>query len=389
MLSKRDIESILNKDWEITAIVFYGRSGSFFLGNLLDGHHQLITPSPIICQYLYPVMQLGFDDPEHPNVCFSQDIKKITQRLLTYDECCGSYFSQPHVQELIDRIVHKCDCLSRRDLLLLLVVVIHMNERNLDSIEDLPNKIIFQLHTPGAVGITSLLQDFRNVTFIYMVRKPLESYISHMWHHLNDGCHKSRLAGFICFSAVPFIPALQEITKAVRIEELKSKPREMMDKLARLIGVDWDNIFLVPTVGGNVEDNIFNGFDRFVARLGGLDMLSNIPPEELPWFKTESTRNDKEPMFSAAESEAIEIALSSYYKKWNYTPEWIVAPMSEANNKKALEVFKTPFSMPPLKHLPPETDGRDQFRLKISMCDMFNRKPDPIELFTTDEKLFF
>ncbi len=342
----------------------------------------------MICQYLYPVMQLGFEDPEYPNVCFSKDIKDITARLLTYDQCCGCYFSQPRVQELIDKIIHKCDSLSRRDLLLLLIVVMHMNDSYLDSIEDLPNKIIFQLHTPGAVGITSILQDFRKINFIYMVRKPLESYISHMWHHLNDACHKSRLAGFICFSAVPFIPALHGIAKAVRIEELKSKPTEMMEKLARLIGVDWDNVLLVPTIGGSVEDNIFNGFDRFVARLGDIDMLSNVPPEELPWFTTESTRHDKEAMFSAEESEAIEIALSAYYEKWNYIPEWIVGPLSEDNNKKALEVFKTQFSMPPLKHLHPETDGRDRFKLESSMRSMFCRKPDTIELFTTNTVFF-
>ena len=271
---------------EVLAILFLGRSGTVFLGSLLDDHPQII---------MFPGTQLSFYEE------FWEKYGKnaISKEILIRQFC--SYFAsffdvyafspvmlgyQPSFDLGFDEMGSEKNETAEIDkikfifILSLILSDISQIDRKiffqaihvaytitLNKSEQLDRNrlpiIVYALHQNSPVSVNNLCSDFTSAKMIHMIREPIQTMGSHFKHDQHY-CHIMR--NFF-FDAFPKAGA--ERSKAIKLEDLHSDSHVTLKKLIQWIGVDWSNSLLESTYNGkkwwNVKDSQkLNGFNKTI-----------------------------------------------------------------------------------------------------------------------------
>jgi hypothetical protein len=250
-------------------IFFYGRSGSFLLGSLLDNHSEVICPPPrsllsffsILLNFLIErksnlseKILLDFVEREFPNL-FKVDAKN--------PRLGADHYGDHGV------VLEAYQDAFRRGLLALFRRG-EVNFHNLCSLFQaayayalgqelsVPNPVaIWQAHSPMTSdeykALHSVLPDVR---FVTMVRRPEKTLDSHLHHTHKEACPKepewillNRLVHHLMIDdAVP--PELADRYRAVRFEDIHAATEPTMRALAEWLGIGWEPCLLESTIDG-------------------------------------------------------------------------------------------------------------------------------------------
>ncbi|MBF0587961.1 MAG: tetratricopeptide repeat protein [Magnetococcales bacterium] len=258
---------------EAVALQHFGRSGTLFLHSLFDSHpHITTTPGMALNNFFSPHIQQRFNlKPDHP-----QWRKKLAQTvtesyLFLLDPCShpGPVHTDDH-QRLgfdgmgedrnrplkVDRtlfvghlqqLLNQCQEVEPRTLFKL----IHMALDRTLGCEITPNKRIFHhSHNTQTTGFRRFLAQFPKARILTAMRHPVQSLESMLYNDMNtpapnppggdwiSAAYDEAATSLTAMWDHMLLPAhLLHPSVAVRLEDLKKHPREIMPKLAEWMGI--------------------------------------------------------------------------------------------------------------------------------------------------------
>jgi hypothetical protein len=345
---------------DVLAIVFLGRSGSVFLGSLLDDHPQVL---------MLPGTQLSF------YYYFWEKYGHLTEKNRLIDTFC-SYFAvffdvyafsalspgeQPAIglgfsemgedrSEKLEIDKGKFIRAMRRTLVELPHIdrkvffqAIHTayavaSGRSLQLDRSKPLRIVYQLHMNWPDLVSKLVSDFPKAKMIHMIREPFQTMGSHFMHTKGD-CHIMNK-----FYEDAFFYGGKERSKGVKLEDLHTKPRETLEKIIQWIGIDWSDSLLQSTFNGkkwwNLKDTEqVNGFNKVIISKDHGNL----------YFKFDRYR--------------LKVLYSKRFKLWGYS----VKQMSRLESLLLLPFLFIPFKMEILYYRNDSSGGL--VCLKNIICD--------------------
>ncbi len=290
----------------VVSIHYYGRSGSIFLQSLLDGHPDVLTfPANYLGGFYSFWNEYGDRSPLHIVKAFLHHYEVLfdpTSAEEVFD--VGPYAGQeydfdkmgPNHDEALgvdrerfrDILLAKClievkdfenGRLERKFFLQALhVAYAEALGRDLTGRQPL---IVFQAHTPHIDVIEMLFADFvPKIRFLHSVRDPINtmaSWFNEMMRFLDDPplVLPRRTLGRSIDHAKPILsqhlnkdiidqrletdPDTQraiewvaENSRAVRLEDLHTKPRETLEKICAWLELDWHDCLLESTFDGKL-----------------------------------------------------------------------------------------------------------------------------------------
>jgi len=299
------MNSILDKEVKVLAIFYYGRSGSYFLHSLMDSHPNLLSIPPgclmsffdfwdqnrhlsnaeIIQNFLSDYAEMINPDVTSRGVCHGSAIrglgadKNITLKIDANAFSCA-------LQSLLAPIV----TLTRRHLF----VAVHYAYHRALGLQ-IPNDfvIVFQAHNYSDKVVLDLLNDFPSTKFLHSTRYPLQALGSHIKHHAvdlreKDGFNGANLISLLAAAiegGVENFPGYNKIARAIRLEDLHTRPKEILQKLCSWLDIPWHHSLLESTINGHTysfpssysgsisgfttqtisatHDDIYTSFDKF------------------------------------------------------------------------------------------------------------------------------
>lgn len=273
----------------VVAILFYGRSGSVFLGSLLDGHPKTVsTPGTYLTGFYefwkehghLPARELIDVFVDYYAVLF--DARNKSKSPITgpnAGEELGFTRMGPDRQKHLE-IDREIFVNSLRDIITeevrvprrLFFQALHIayNEA-LRRLTDPEPIIVFPLHTPNRFRAKELVKDFPDTVFLQVIRRPIQTLGSHFVHNVRKGMldmylAEDMLAG-VLFGGIPVVSGYGLLSRAVKLEDLHSNPRQTMQKICDWLGLPWNDILLKSTFNGiqwwNVIDSPqISGFSK-------------------------------------------------------------------------------------------------------------------------------
>lgn len=285
---------------QVVSVVHYGRAGSYFFASLLDFHPEVITfPSGIIMSYSsffeevkdLPANVLieeflktykGLFDPEYLEEHFSlHKMGKNQDEVLTLDQNLFRdaliHFLSYRIQSFQEERV-PCDLFFR-------AIHLAFAECIGQRMETENPVIAFSQHIPAAYVGRFMLGHFEEIKFIHMVREPIQGWTS--WYAVTSreekGCHDAffRMLSKSCEFGCPIFDSQSATARAIRLEDLKLKPKEVMETLCKWMKISWHDNLLESTFGGKLwnftsTDKIVSGFDKSI--------ISRKHKEHLTWY---------------------------------------------------------------------------------------------------------
>ncbi|MFT4552902.1 MAG: hypothetical protein ACI9S8_001534 [Chlamydiales bacterium] len=285
---------------KVLSIVHYGRAGSYFFASLLDNHPEVITfPSGMIMSYssffeevkgkpanfvideFFKVYR-GLFDPEHLESHFSlHKMGENQDEILTIDR---NHFRDALIHFLSYRIQSfhlegvPCDLFFR-------AIHLAFAECIGQRLETRNPVIAFSQHIPAAYFGKFMVGHFEEIQFIHMVRNPIQGWTS--WYAVTSkeekGCHDAfyRMLSKSCEFGGPIFAPCSATSRAIRLEDLKLKPKEVMEALIQWMKISWHDNLLESTFGGKLwnftsTDKIVSGFDKSI--------ISRKHKEHLTWY---------------------------------------------------------------------------------------------------------
>lgn len=265
----------------VVAILFYGRSGSVFLGSLLDGHPQIVATPGCYLNGFYefwdqfgklPAYELinAFADYyavlfDAKNECKSPVCGADAGTDLGFTEmgpernqCLG--VNRDRFRVCMSECLSSCSVVSRR--LFLQVVHVAYQEALGRTVQDPTPLIVFPLHTPSLERMGKLVEDFPDTCFLHVVRNPVQTLGSHLACYMKSGLLDTAQAEWIfrgiLQGGVSVLPGIRERSRAVRLEDLHNKPKETMEKVCAWLGLEWSDCLLESTFDGKQWWNVKN-----------------------------------------------------------------------------------------------------------------------------------
>lgn len=317
------------EDLQRVAAIFFcaGRSGSLFLQSLLDNHPRvLMTPGTYL---------VGFYEFWH--VCGGMAPDALLEAFGDYFECLFDVSSpktilgagaNPGLGLGFDRMGEARDerlGVDRRRFLeelrrllagrapigrRLFFQAVHLAYaralgRRLGAPGE-PHLIVYQLHTPSVERVSLMMEDFPDATLLNTVRHPIQSFGSHVKATRRQGTLRgpSSLTWLLeqaLRGGRPVLEACRGRTHAVRLEDLKTRPRPTLEAVAGLLGLAWDDRLLESSFDGlkwwNVKDSDpIHGFDPLTIQ------------------------RTHDELFDRFDRLRLEVLLGPKYRAWDYGP---------------------------------------------------------------------
>jgi len=305
------------KDLSVLAICYYGRSGSVFVQSLFDGHPECVTiPGTYIMGY-----QEWFDGLD----------SFVTDNVI--DEFCGQYgvlFDPLFISEKplpgcgvspgIDLNFHQMGpgqneslSVDKNDFMRALkgycgdlpiqsaqsfFIALHMAYASAVGMDmDRLKCIVYALHTPALFRARFLSS--MNVKILHVIRDPIQTAFSLYKHYVGRGVEFGLMDILNTISLYSPISGFDNVSYAVKLEDVHTDSLATLQRITDLIGVSWDDSLLLSTFGGKKWWNLkgtesVSGFNRVIISKTHEDALSE---------------NDRR---------KLQYVFRSLYKKWHY-----------------------------------------------------------------------
>ena len=305
---------------QVLAILFYGRSGSFFLQSLLDGHPNLIALPPYLPQTYYEFWRA------YGHLTASKLIDEFADYYATlFDarnpckspipggpntgENCGLVSMGPEQNEVlgVDRgkfmdslknIIGPEKTISRK-FFYQAIHVAYTEALERPGVDPHPIMMV-QLHAPHPERMREILEDFPETKFLQAIRQPLQTLGSIFESYYKDDPKESGLTmkGILLEADLSFVKP--ECFRAVRLEDLHQASRETLQKICRWLGIPWDDVLLKSTFDGKQWWNVKGG-----PRISG--------------FSNKTMAKQHGSYITGFDRFRFNILLAEKYRIWNYS----------------------------------------------------------------------
>lgn len=205
---KSKIEALFNKNWSLIGIVYYGRSGSFLLQSVLDGHPQILALPPHInnmynvsfdpkkenyrdkfvlssvCDVFKPIISGCTWDEIHENPIQSTPSKFFGENRniffsYNYDEFIKIF------NEIMNIASQGSLTIRRKNIYLSFFFAYNlMIGKHIDTLLN-AKYLMCQLHTPMLDELLTVKKDFNDLVYLVSVREPVSGLISHIQAYNN------------------------------------------------------------------------------------------------------------------------------------------------------------------------------------------------------------
>lgn len=289
MIKLNDIDKVLT-------ICFYGRSGSVFFQSLLDSHPNILTipgtyisgfgpfweheaiglkKEDLIDAFIYR-HDVMFNVKSSRETYFGQPYNGITLNFDSMgenkDECLG--INKDTFRKYLNKVLENQEHVTRKDFFRAIHIAYYYSlGRTYES--DTKPIIVFQLHAPSKVN-AMFLKDFLDVTYIFMIRNPVQSLISHIKHYVETYGVKSDdilyLIKDIISGGVPVFEEDRERTYSIKLEDLHKNSKLVLKRVCKLLNIEWNDILMESTFDGLKWWNLkgapqVNGFgDKIISK---------------------------------------------------------------------------------------------------------------------------
>ena len=257
-----------NKKIKKISINFAGRSGSFFLQNLLEGHENIMTFQSEYDIYLYNLAKKFFLSNEdlnnysnflrkNLNICIHEHSKIFNAGKLYYniDKICDE------IDDIITKTKYKI-IEKNFDFLIDVFFISHcfLNQKYI-NIND--HYILIHTHTPFNKDDYIFFENNLNIhTLFLMLRDPVKAIDSHLFHHTAEHIVPSKkifLDLLILFaqSFVSINVSKKNTVFVIFYENLHNNTSIEIDKICERLDIKNDNILFTETIGRDKLQNQF------------------------------------------------------------------------------------------------------------------------------------
>lgn len=280
-------------DLKVAVGVCYGRSGSFFLHSLLDGHPQVLSLPP----YMMNLAQQIIDTLSLDNQDFARQFTVDYQNLFvdSLDDCISNQYINlannmartqtgllalaadefiATLQPLLD--AGSADFKTR-------FIAVHLAIYQQLGIATAEKRVIFyQLHTPNYKIMRLMRDSLGHLLICHSVREPISSFIRMCMAHSHD---LQKLADYTpqqgiqqmesCFRH--FLYAGCELTDnqlsaslAIKLEALHENPQATLLTVCQFLGIGWHDILLQETI------NHGEGWQGIIGDTTGFNLVKTL-----------------------------------------------------------------------------------------------------------------
>jgi hypothetical protein len=298
---------------KVVCITFCGRSGSYLLSNLLDGHSNTLSLPPhaainiidvlascgskgesatAIATHIAQGLPYLFNDADH-----SAPLGDTTTAVgVSREEFIAVY------QSGLIR-ANACGPITIGTLFRLVFIAYAVClKRDVSTIDPV---IVWQKHVPIERAMRPAVENIigGEVFFITCVRRPEVSLAAHIAHHMKEKpinhLHSvfSQMFDAMIMAAEKSEDVAHEY--AVRFEDCHQNTRKTMESICRLIGIDFEEILLQTTLDGELFYFTKNG-----------KKITGTSPERAASKKT--------PLMNALDRIRIQMVMRPIYSAWGY-----------------------------------------------------------------------
>ncbi|MBI4179211.1 sulfotransferase [bacterium] len=286
----------------VVAILTYTRAGSGLMASLLDSHPNILsTPDCLLMDFYEFWEEYGSESADqiipafmdHYAVIFDARAEIRSSRIPPGE---GDYLNLTRLGESRSECLHVDQALFRRHLSQLLGASRVSRRLFFQGIHTAYTRALgrtvtrpliqFSLHIPKPASVRKLLEDFPDTYFLQMVRHPLRGMASHFRLACRFNIHtEPRRALKIIHAAfqggVPVPAEFRDRWRAVRLEDVHTRPRETLEKICEWLDLPWNDILLKSTVNGKLWWN-----EKNTVQVSGFSqaILSQKFEEYLPAF---------------------------------------------------------------------------------------------------------
>lgn len=249
-----------NKKTKKISINFAGRSGSFFLHNLLEGHENIITFQNEYDIYLYNLAKKFFLSNEdlsnysnflrkNLNICIHEHSKIFNAGKLYYnlDKICDE------IEDIITKTKYKI-IEKNFDFLIDIFFISHsfLNQKYI-NIND--HYILIHTHTPFNKEDYIFFENNLNIhTLFLMLRDPVKAIDSHLFHHTAEHIVPSKtifldLLNLFAQSFVSINESKRNTVFVISYENLHNNTSMEIDRICKRLTIKNDNILFIETIG--------------------------------------------------------------------------------------------------------------------------------------------
>ncbi len=302
----------------VVAIMFYGRSGSYFMHSLLDGHPELL----ILPGYLETFFCRFWDEAK--GLSSKDAIGALTRYFAAFfdarNKCpVGGEFTNlgPNRDQVLGidpliffpamkRLLGDTPRVSRK----LLFQALHLAYHEALGRPPIENPVlVYSLHNPHPGRARELVRDFPNTLFLHMIRDPIQSLGSHYRSNSDErpifADNLAWVMNAILMGGKPVLSGYTDRSRAVRLEDLKKNPRETLRKVCNWLGISWNDSLLESTLDGLQY--------WFKAAKG----------EEITGFSDTALKRKHDTYYTPFDRLRLKILLSAKLRYWNYpTSAW-------------------------------------------------------------------
>lgn len=308
---------------QIVLIGFYGRSGSFFLHSLLDGHPELISMPPIYSSFVVDVAINNFDlsTAEKAYEAFTGHYGKLVDEIDYSDrDALGNYvrgtnvaldfeFSNDDVKAAFFEAFHYLENSFDEPKLRLFLAMHYAFDMVLNGITDFDvlsrKTILFQNHNPVYGSVNWFADRFAHVWYLQAIREPLVGLRSMLRAKIEQGNGQITTNYLASMMAQSFFGATRfkrkNVThRAVKLEDLHILQADILKPVSEVLNIAWNECLLDTTFGKKAWGNIENR-----AHIKG--------------FMPESQIIDISDMFPAKDAELFNSLMKPRLQYWNYS----------------------------------------------------------------------
>lgn len=263
------IENFSNLN-RMVGVLYWGRSGSYLLCSLLQGHPHTMQLPMISWSSYYPAIKKIISSIQYKSLSeIANEIlnefpfltkswnrknhKKFSVIGSDQQEVMGAETAKLlfSLEQILSKLKGKINEWTSADILRLLHIAYA------DAIGKLPSTVnpimVFSIHSLDVKVIADLQSKFSRFYLITTVRNPVATMDSHLKHHIFEEPSLAPLSSAVEIFAQHFsrgkdLDSLSfENWRAVRFEDMHLNTEETMRKIADWIEVPWDPILLLST----------------------------------------------------------------------------------------------------------------------------------------------
>ena len=322
ILNDSDAAASLN---QVVSIYCFGRSGTHFLKSLLDGHPKIILSmlsGPAIFELWERLVQ------ENGEQIFQQKMEYVIDQIFAAFE---DSFNDGKVYPT-SQMNGMCNLGENRDEIFTIdkkrfsekYQSIMSAQRDVDcrffyqSIQlsaaygigyeydfasGIPVIVEGGIHFAKAEEATQkFMQVFPDTKLLYMVRQPNQAFASALMYLIKS--HQATIDNLSAnimaiFAPVPMRMEWADRTRIIKLEELHTRSRDVLEALCDYLGIEWSDTLLSSTFGGKKWWNTATS-----AVLSG--------------FNTKTISNSYDELLSSFDKFRLDMLLRTKYNRWNY-----------------------------------------------------------------------